>query len=182
MFTVVNNCYWITLFNVTYLEGNKFINGLILGISEIISGVFAGILINKTSAAMAFRICAVLSVSFNVLTQFVFPAGTIQCYISLFMAILGVGGVYTVMYVFIGLIIPIEQVGGATVLILTIATSLSLFAPLIVLLQGEISFLILTAMMAVGFILTFVLPQDKSEPLKEDQELKLINDWNRNRV
>ena len=61
-----------------------------------------------------------------------------------------------------------------------IATSLSLFAPLIVLLQGEISFLILTAMMAVGFILTFVLPKDKSEPLKEDQELKLINDWNRN--
>ena len=54
MYTCVNNCYWITLYNVTRLEGNKFTNGLILGISELLSGVFAGIFIKYTSAAFAF--------------------------------------------------------------------------------------------------------------------------------
>ena len=44
MFVGVNNCYWLTLYNVTSLGGNKFINGLILGVSELTSGIFAGCL------------------------------------------------------------------------------------------------------------------------------------------
>ena len=73
---------------------------------------------------------------------------------------LGVGGVYTAIYVLIKLVIPLEQVGGATVLIVTIGTSASLFAPLVVLLASPIPFLTLTANMAIPFIFTFLLPTD----------------------
>ena len=65
MFAGVNNCYWLTLFNVTNLGGNKLINGLILGFSEMASGVFSGFLIAKTSPHRAFQICSVLGIVFN---------------------------------------------------------------------------------------------------------------------
>ena len=38
IFVGVNNCYWITIYNVTYLGGNKFVNGVILGISPCGTG------------------------------------------------------------------------------------------------------------------------------------------------
>ena len=54
IFVGVNNCYWITIYNVTYLDGNKFVNGVILGMAELSSGLFAGILISYTNPALAF--------------------------------------------------------------------------------------------------------------------------------
>ena len=61
---------------MTYLEGNKLVNGLILGISELISGIFAGILVNYTDAQRAFYICAIIGIGFNVLTLYVVPVGS----------------------------------------------------------------------------------------------------------
>ena len=49
IFVGVSNCYWITIYNVTYLDGNKFVNGIILGISELLSGVVSGLIISYTS-------------------------------------------------------------------------------------------------------------------------------------
>ena len=77
------------------------------------------------------------------------------------------GGVYTVMYVYIGLIIPIEQAGGATVMILTIGTSASLFAPLVVLYDAPIPFLVMAIMMSIGVLLSIVL--EKPEKLRDDE-------------
>ena len=48
------NAYWLTLLNVTNLKGNTFINGLILGSAELLSGIFTGIMIKFTSATTAF--------------------------------------------------------------------------------------------------------------------------------
>ena len=45
IFTGVNNAYWIMIYNVTNLEGNKFFNGILIGFSELTSGIFAGLLI-----------------------------------------------------------------------------------------------------------------------------------------
>ena len=53
IFIGVNNCYWITIYNVTYLDGNKFVNGIILGISELMSGIVSGIMISYTSPSAA---------------------------------------------------------------------------------------------------------------------------------
>ena len=68
LFIGVNNCYWITIYNVTYLEGNKFVNGAILGVAELTSGIFAGFVITYTNPNLAFQICAVIAIVFNGLT------------------------------------------------------------------------------------------------------------------
>ena len=57
IFTGVNNAYWFMIYNVTYLDGNKFLNGIILGIAELTSGIFSGLLISYTSPSAAFQIC-----------------------------------------------------------------------------------------------------------------------------
>lgn len=106
MFMGVNNCYWLTLYNVTNLGGNKLVNGLILGTSELLSGIFAGVLISHTSPAFAFQCCGIIGIVFNAINQFMIPPGTLLSYLSLFVAILGVGGVYTVLYVLIGFVVP----------------------------------------------------------------------------
>jgi len=106
MFSSVNNCYWMTLYNVTNLGGNKFVNGTILGLSEMSSGIFAGFLITYTTPVFAFQTCCVTSVLFNALNQFFVAPGTFMGYATLFIAILGVGGVYTCLFVLIGLVIP----------------------------------------------------------------------------
>ena len=116
---------------------------------------------------------------FNALTQFVVPVGTSMSYFTLYVAVLGVGGVYTAIYVLIKLVIPIEQVGGATVLIVTIGTSASLFAPLVVLFDSPVPFLTLTVSMAIPFIFTCMLPTDSNPESASKQEQRLIDGWNR---
>ena len=108
IFVGVNNCYWITIYNVTYLDGNKFLNGAILGVAELTSGIFAGFVITYSNPTLAFRIFAVIAVVFNAITQFVVPVGTALSYCTLFIAVLGVGGVYTVIYVLIKQVFPQE--------------------------------------------------------------------------
>ena len=50
MLTFIGNAYWITLFNVPNLEGDKFVNGMILGLSEMSSGVISGFLMSYFSS------------------------------------------------------------------------------------------------------------------------------------
>lgn len=167
IFIGVNNCYWITIYNVTYLDGNKFVNGIILGIAELLSGVFAGFLISKTSPSIAFHICAALAIAFNAFNQFLVPVGSLASYMTLFIAILGVGGVYTAIYVLIYIVVPKEQVGGAMVLIVTIGTSLSLFAPIIVLYASPVPYLALTAMMLMSALMVCFLPRECPDTVKD---------------
>jgi Na+/melibiose symporter-like transporter len=106
MFACVNNVYWLTLYSITNLEGNKFVNGLILGIAELTSGIFSGFLIYYTSPKVAFQTCTVLGIVFNSVTLFLAPAGSLISYVTLFIAILGIGGIYTCLYVLIPLVVP----------------------------------------------------------------------------
>ena len=53
IFIGVNNCYWITIYSVTMLDGNKFLNGIILGMAELSSGVVSGLIISYTSPSIA---------------------------------------------------------------------------------------------------------------------------------
>lgn len=172
-----NNCYWITIYNVTKLGGNKFLNGIILGTAELSAGIFAGFLISKSSPKIAFQICAVFAIVFNALNQFVVPHDSLLSYMTLALAILGVGGVYTAIYVIIYAVMPKEQVGGAMVLIITFGVSLSLFAPIIALYDTPIPFLALTAMMCSSAFFTCLLPGLGAPDKKLDQEDHLMDGW-----
>ena len=159
IFTGVNNAYWITIYNVTYLAGNKFLNGIILGLSELTSGIFAGLIIEYTTPSAAFQLCSVFGIAFMWLNQFVAPAGTIASYVTLLIAILGVGGVYTCIYVLIGKVMPKDQVGGAMVFIVTIGACASLMAPLIVLYPAPVPFFALAGFLVLAFACSCLLSQ-----------------------
>ena len=95
------------------------------------------------------------------------PLGSILGYVTLFIAILGVGGTYTCIYVLIGLVVPREQVGGAMVLIVTIGTSASLFAPMVVLYDSPVPYLVLASCMAMAQIMTCLLPKECPDKVRE---------------
>ena len=65
LFVTVNNCYWLTLFNVTNLGGSKLFNGLILGMAEVLSGVCVGLFVTCSTPSLAFKICCVVGVLFS---------------------------------------------------------------------------------------------------------------------
>ena len=82
------------MFSVVYLGGDIFINGIILGMSEMISAITGGFIVKCRGAVRAFQILAVLGLGFNTLLQFVFNTGAIIDYFILFFAMQGIGGVY----------------------------------------------------------------------------------------
>ena len=102
----INNAYWLTLLNVTNLKGNKFINGIILGAGETASGFFSGFVINMTSSTTAFQLLGILAISLNAINMFATAEGSFLAYLSLFCAILGVGGSYASLYVVIAESVP----------------------------------------------------------------------------
>ena len=108
MHSCVNNVYWLTLLGITSLDGNKFVNGILLGFAEMSAGVFSGFLIYYTSPRIAFQTCALLGIVFNALTLFLVPAGSLMSYVTVFTTILGIGGIYTCLFVLIPIVIPKE--------------------------------------------------------------------------
>ena len=153
----VNNCYWLTTYNVTNLGGNKFINGLIFGMADMCSSIFSGVLMSYVNPFTAFRICALISVIFNALNQFLVPFGTFASYLTLAVAILGVGGVYTCIFVMVGLVLPSDQKSGAMIIIVTIGASLSIGAPMIIVLDSPYPFFFLSGFMVVSIATSFRL-------------------------
>ena len=157
MFIGINNCYWLTLYNVPNLGGSKLVNGLILGMAELLSGIFVGVFITHSTPSLAFKSCCVVGVSFSTINQFMLAPGTLLSYMSLFIAILGIGGTYTCLYVLIGVVVPQKIVGSATVLIATIGISSSLLAPLIPLFDAPIPFIVLSSLMFISMATSFGL-------------------------
>jgi len=165
----VANCYWLTMYNVTNLGGNKFTNGVILGVAEMFSGVFTCVLMHYFHPFQAFRICAFVAVVFNALNQFVVPFGTIASYLTLSIAVFGVGGVYTCVYIMVGIVLPSEQISGAMIIVVTAGGALSLGAPLMVLLDSPYPYICLTFFMSVGVVGTFML---KDASLQQEIEIE----------
>ena len=73
MFASIVNCYWITLYNVPNLGGNKFFNGFILGASEMTSGVISGLMMQFFSKRTTFQIFILIAIVFNAVNQFLVP-------------------------------------------------------------------------------------------------------------
>ena len=92
------------------------------------------------------------------------PVGSYIQYCTLFVALLGIGGIYTCNYVLISQVVPVSQVGGAMVLIFTIGVLASLFAPIVVLHDDPIPFLAMSASMTIAFILLYTLKIEETSP------------------
>ena len=159
MYVGVNNAFWLTNYSVTSLEGNKFVNGIIFGAAELTAGVFAGILISKTNPKVAFQILGLSGIVFNFISQFAIPEGSMLVYITSYIAVLGVGGVYTCIFVIITEVVPTEQVGGAMVLVVTVGATTSLIDPLVVVADKPIPQITIASFMALAILHSYFLPE-----------------------
>ena len=91
-------------------------------------------------------------------------------YASLFVAILGIGGVYTCIFVITGIVFPKQNVGSALLLVVVISVSASFYAPIIVLYKAPIPFLVLTCMMAAAFASSVFLPKESPDNIVLDKK------------
>jgi hypothetical protein len=135
IFIFMGMAYWMTLFNVPNYGGNIFVNGMICGLSESLSGVLSGILIAYTSTKRAFLVCCCFVVVFSTLNTFFTEPGSIACYATLFWAIFGVGGLYNCFFVMVNLNVPTEKVGRVSTIAIGLSNLTSTLCPFIVLLN-----------------------------------------------
>lgn len=138
---------------MTNLDGNKFVNGIILGVALLTSGIFTGFISYLTNPKNAFEINAALAIAFSAINQFVLPGGTPLSYITLFVSILGIGGVLNCIYALIPSVMPREQVGGLMVLIVTFGMLTSVVAPMIALYEKPIPFECLVGLLTVSILM-----------------------------
>ena len=62
------------------------------------------------------------------------------------------------------------------VLIVTIGTSASLFAPMVVIFESPVPFIALASMMSIASIMTSLLPKIDSEKIREEED-HLMDGW-----
>ena len=102
---------------VTVIGGNIFINCMILGIGEIISGIVSIVLLKHYKDTTVFIAGNVFVAIFNSLFYFV-PTGIPQ-YACLFMTIFGVATQFNTIYVLVEHRVPPENAGSAIVIVTT---------------------------------------------------------------
>ena len=91
---------------MTKLEGNKFVNGLLIGVAETASGIFAGVLSRYTSSKTTFRLLGVLGIVFNSLNNFLASSGGFVAYSTVFVGRLGVAGLFSTLFTLIADTVP----------------------------------------------------------------------------
>ena len=151
--TSMANCYWITLYNVPNLPGNKFVNGLILGVAEMSSGVFSGLMMIYLTTRRTFVVFTIVGILFGGLNQFLVPQGSLISYITLFLSIQGVGGCFNCCFILISSSVPTKYAGSAFTLIMSAAILAALGVPMIVLMAQPLPFIILFALMAANLLI-----------------------------
>lgn len=99
-----------------------------------------------------------MGIIFNAINQFFTDEGSIWAYLALFIAIIGVGGTYSVLFILINKSIPTNQVGGAMLITCTIAILSTTSAPLVVLVEQPFPYFYLAAMLISSFLLSCKIP------------------------
>jgi hypothetical protein len=96
MFGTMVMAYYLAYFFLADLDGNLFVNAIILGTAEVFSNAASGYLLLYVKEDTAFRICCAIALVSN----FVLPYLTNQIASSvvLFLTIGGLGGMYNSIY------------------------------------------------------------------------------------
>ena len=67
--TVVGIVSWLTIFSITALPGDKFINGIICGSAECLASLGSGVLLYLLDDKLAFMGLCAVCFSFNIVYQ-----------------------------------------------------------------------------------------------------------------
>ena len=112
------NAYYLAYFNIETLEGNMFVNGIILGCAEVMSNFASGLLLLSYKEDTALRICCAVAAVANGLLLFV--TSDMLSYVVLFFAMGGLGGIYNSLFVVIEMQVSPTSLGSVMQLVLTV--------------------------------------------------------------
>ena len=119
MMSLVQIEYFMAFYLASVLDGNLFVNLMLVGAGETVAGIWSGILLSRMKDTHVFILSALLNGISYVLFFFV-PSGIAQ-YMCLFLTVSGIAGKFNTIYVLSELRIPPENIGSALVIIITVA-------------------------------------------------------------
>ena len=127
MMSLIEMEYFMGFYLSSVLDGNLFVNLIMVGAGETFAGILSGILLSRMKDTHVFLISALLTGISYVLFFFV-PSGLAQ-YICFFLTVAGIAGKFNTFYVLAELRIPPENIGSALVIIITIAIMFAGLSP-----------------------------------------------------
>ena len=111
----------------TLIDGNKFVNCILLGSGEIVAALISGYMLSKMPDNVVFALCSMTTVIANTTCYFV-PEGIPQ-YALFLLAIIGIAGQFNAIFVLVELRLPPEKFGAAVVIMITVGTLTGCAAP-----------------------------------------------------
>ena len=137
------------------LEGNKYMNLIVIGAGEAICGALSGWMLSNMKDTHVWLIACAFNGTFMFLFYFV-PSGLLQ-YVCLFLTVAGIAAKCNAVYVLAELRIPPENIGGACVIILTVGIMAGSLSPYLSLSGYPTSMVLIMAISVMNMILTVFL-------------------------
>jgi hypothetical protein len=121
---------WMTLFQMTALEGPKLYNGMVCGSAECIASLLVGVIMMYLNDLHSCFISCLLCFGCNVIYRLMGAgdSGFLGLCV-LFCSVLGIGALVNAMYIVIELRVPAKSLGAAMVIMMTGVNIISGFAP-----------------------------------------------------
>ena len=133
---------------VNVIPGNKFINGILFGFSEISGMIFSQMLVSNLKDMTSFYISIAIGTT-GYLIFLVFPQVGLHTYIATFFAVSSVAAWFNLCYLILELRVPPTKVSITSVFVRTISSFVGVLAPTIAALPSTQRN---TVMVACGFI------------------------------
>ena len=127
------NAYYLAYFNIEKLEGNTYINAIILGCAEVISNLASGLFLLRFKEDVAMRICCLIGFVASLSMPYV--TSQILVYALLFFSVGGLGGMCNSFFVVVELQVSPEKLGAVMQLLFTFGSSTSALVSIIALLN-----------------------------------------------
>ena len=149
--------YSLAYFFLADLEGNIYVNAIILGSAEMLSNAASGYLLLKVREDIAFRICCGLALVSN----FVLPYLTdpLISGLVLFLTIGGLGGMYNCMYLVVEMQVSPVEIGTIFQLLVVSGAIMTSTVSLLATLPQPIPNLLTASLCVAAFVISLQLPE-----------------------
>ena len=157
MWICTDTAYSFVYVNISNIEGNTFINCIILGAADTFSNIFSGYLMQIMPEDNALQFVAVMGLIFSL----VLPSSgeSYLMYLCLFLSIGGVGGMVNCMICIVEMQVDPVKLGTILQLLMTCGSMMSGFSMMYALLPQPLPLIILCLFITLDLIISLMLPE-----------------------
>ena len=127
--------YYITSLYLGNLPGNKFVNGIMFGVSEACSVILSGQMMKMMSDMSVFNIIFAFGIIAYIIYIFFGEIGNL-CYLGIILLVQSLGGWQNIYFLVAELRVPPQSLGSVNMIAVNVALSLGLVCPYIAILPG----------------------------------------------